>query len=321
MIENQLEKRTRGRPVSETLQEIPSMLMEALVNARFFDPSASRSERWTSLPDASVYDRKYRIRAAVALLLKRFSNTNAVGDLLGRSWIQVKRYLASGEVPHEVIEALAAAADVPLEWLRTGNPVAGRETLRSLERAGRPGEAAQSLEYQGILKLRRDEGAVLQDFGVPHENPEHTIEAEVPSSAYGRLVWIPHYDVRAAAGTGALVEAEHLVGRVPFHELVLRGIRANLKDLVLIEVKGDSMEPTLVDGEPILVDRSVRHVRTDSIYVLRIDAELLVKRLQRRLNGPISLISDNPRYVTQHLTPQEMAGVEIVGEVVWPPRR
>jgi len=135
------------------------------------------------------------------------------------------------------------------------------------------------------------------------------------------LWWVPRLNVRAAAGTGAVVVEEEPSERVPFPMLLLRNLRCNIKDLVLMEGVGDSMEPTLADGEPILVDGSVNRIWRDSIYVLRFDDELVVKRVRRDLGGGMTVISDNPRYAPQKLAADELEHVSVVGEVVWPPRR
>ena len=83
--------------------------------------------------------------------------------------------------------------------------------------------------------------------------------------------------------------------------------------LSAIAVAGDSMEPTLRDGDEILVDRAPRALR-DGVHVVRAGDSLLVKRLDLGRPGRIALISDNPAYPPIELAPGE---VEIVGRVVW----
>ena len=80
-----------------------------------------------------------------------------------------------------------------------------------------------------------------------------------------------------------------------------------------IAVEGDSMDPTLRDGDEILVDRSLRPLR-DGIHVVRIGEALMVKRLETGRPGVIVLLSDNPAY-----RPIEVRAVEVhvIGRVVW----
>jgi phage repressor protein C with HTH and peptisase S24 domain len=55
------------------------------------------------------------------------------------------------------------------------------------------------------------------------------------------------------------------------------------------------MEPTLFDGDVVLVDRNDAMPK-DGVYVLRIEDNLFVKRLSRLPNNKIEVISDNPSY-------------------------
>src|SRR3546814_9741351 len=78
----------------------------------------------------------------------------------------------------------------------------------------------------------------------------------------------------------------------------LRGLGADPRALSIIRVAGDSMAPTLSDGDDILVDGGDAAGRLrDGIYVLRMDDALMVKRIARAPGpGRIAVISDNPHY-------------------------
>ena len=73
------------------------------------------------------------------------------------------------------------------------------------------------------------------------------------------------------------------------------------------------MEPTLRDGDEILVDRSARGLR-DGVYVVRVGDGLLVKRLDLGQPGHIVLISDNQVYRPFQLAHDDL---EVIGRVVW----
>ena len=77
------------------------------------------------------------------------------------------------------------------------------------------------------------------------------------------------------------------------------------------------MQPTIRHGDTLLVDTGDRAVGTFGIYVLEIDGQRLVKRVQRKHDGSLVLISDNPLYQPDVLGKTEAAGVTIVGRVVW----
>lgn len=135
------------------------------------------------------------------------------------------------------------------------------------------------------------------------------------------LVFIPVYDVAAAAGDGALVEAENRIGRLAFMPSWLKSVTAAAPgDLGIIMVRGDSMFPTLVDGDHILVDFTQTRPRQDGIYVIRLNDMLQVKRVTLHPgSGRVTVSSDNPAYAAYpDLNPGSIA---IAGRVIWLGRR
>ena len=100
----------------------------------------------------------------------------------------------------------------------------------------------------------------------------------------------------------------------------LKQLGADPSKLSLISVDGDSMDPTLCDGDDIMVDHSATETALrDGIYVLRMDDVLLVKRLAVGPSGKISIRSDNPQYPVWDDV--DVADVNIIGRVVWTGRR
>ena len=126
-------------------------------------------------------------------------------------------------------------------------------------------------------------------------------------------------ELASAAGGGAVVYDERVTGRIKFrrawlarHGLVARHCR-------VIQVIGESMEPTLVDGCSILVNHTSRQRRIGHIYVVRTEDGLIVKRAGKHLSGVWQLVSDNPdkRTWPNRPWPEDAA---IVGEVKWTAR-
>lgn len=143
-----------------------------------------------------------------------------------------------------------------------------------------------------------------------------------PTRARGRdMVLVPKLAIGASAGAGASVDGEAVEGEVAFDPQWLRGLGADPRALSIIRVEGDSMAPTLNDGDDILVDGGDAAARLrDGIYVLRMDDALMVKRVARAPGpGRISVISDNGHYRSWDDLP--MAAVQLVGRVVWTGRR
>jgi hypothetical protein len=135
------------------------------------------------------------------------------------------------------------------------------------------------------------------------------------------LVEVPRLALGASAGPGSLQEDERSAGAMAFDPRWLRDMGGRPDMLSLIRVDGESMAPTLGDGDDIMVDRSdgIDRLR-DGIYVLRMDDVLMVKRVAlapRR--GRFSIRSDNPLYPAWEDVDPDL--VSIVGRVIWAGRR
>lgn len=137
---------------------------------------------------------------------------------------------------------------------------------------------------------------------------------------------IPLFDLRArAGGSGANNGEETPVSELAFREdWIRRELRVSPKDLRLIHVEGDSMEPDLRSGDIILVDHTDTAARREGVYVIRMDNALLVKALQRLPGGVISVTSRNPTYKPFSVNASNVESSEdfsIIGRVVWACRR
>lgn len=132
------------------------------------------------------------------------------------------------------------------------------------------------------------------------------------------FVFIPHYDIRAAAGYGQLVNDETTINNIPFRrDWLERLVSRQFNKLSVISVKGDSMEGVLNDGDYILVNHEHTTPR-DGLYVLRINENLLVKRLQSIPGGIINVISANDAYPAFEINLNSSTDdVAIIGRVEW----
>lgn len=80
---------------------------------------------------------------------------------------------------------------------------------------------------------------------------------------------------------------------------------------------GDSMDPTISDGDLLLIDRRATRIAESGIYVLMIGGAVSVKRVQIRRDGTAVLISDNARYENESITASEVQRTQAVGRVRW----
>lgn len=143
-----------------------------------------------------------------------------------------------------------------------------------------------------------------------------------PRTTSSNMVQVARLAVQASAGPGSLVGDEVQVGTYGFDPAWLQAVsRACPEHLSIIKVMGDSMVPTLIDGDDVLVDRSDRgRALRDGIYVLRRDDTLMVKRLATAPTcATVTISSDNTAYPTWPDCSVE--SIDVVGRVVWAGRR
>lgn len=137
------------------------------------------------------------------------------------------------------------------------------------------------------------------------------------------FIGIAEIDVRASAGPGAFHEGlEETKVTWLFPEAMVRHeFRAPPKELRMITVDGDSMEPLLSSGDRILIDTSQRVPVPPGIFVIWDGMGLVAKRVEHipHSDPPKVLIkSINPEYQAYERIAEE---VNVVGRVVWLARR
>lgn len=86
------------------------------------------------------------------------------------------------------------------------------------------------------------------------------------------------------------------------------------KDIAGLYMQGNSMEPTINDGDTLLVNVTQRDIVDGSLYAIRDGNTALIKRIQRHPAGRLRLICDNPIYTVIEV---ETASVDIIGKVIW----
>ncbi len=186
----------------------------------------------------------------------------------------------------------------------------------------------QHVKYGRPARLNERDRRILADyFGVDEAVldgrqalPSSLVAPALP--ARPDLVLVPKLDVKVSAGHGAVADIEVRLGQYGFDRAWLKRMSGgNSENLSIVRVSGDSMAPTLKDGDDILVDQSPENAKVrDGIYVLLRDETLLVKRVALEpMSGKLAISSDNPAYPSwPGCNPRE---INILGRVIWSARR
>ncbi|WKZ84195.1 helix-turn-helix domain-containing protein [Ralstonia pickettii] len=150
---------------------------------------------------------------------------------------------------------------------------------------------------------------------------EQRLEEYESQRADGNLVSVPRFDVRGSMGAGfPMPEHDHVIERIQVTAAWVRDALPSItspRNLALMPAFGDSMEGTFSDGDMLWVDRGVTEVKIDAVYVLALRDELYVKRLQRRPDGSVLMISDNKAYEPYLIQNGEREKFQVLGRVVF----
>lgn len=211
--------------------------------------------------------------------------------------------------------------------------VIGNEPVRSFaRRAGMSDSGLKRYLYEGTIPpIDRAinlamAGGVSFDwlvFGIgqaPVQPALVTPQTPGDSPSGDEFTTINAYQIEASAGHGSMVGDESLAEPMAFRSDWLRREGLDPTKLAVIRAKGDSMEPTINDGDVMLVRLKNGEPPRDGLHVLRLDGGLFVKRLQFDLGG-VRVISDNPLYQSRDLSRAELAELDLVGRVVWAGKR
>ncbi|QHF05741.1 helix-turn-helix transcriptional regulator [Pseudomonas asturiensis] len=136
---------------------------------------------------------------------------------------------------------------------------------------------------------------------------------------YKPVVVVPRYDVRASMGPGIDMPEMNMV--VENMSLDARWVRQNLtfsalENLKLISGRGDSMSPTIRNGDAVMIDIGITTVESDAIYFFQLHGQLLIKRIQRNLDG-LSIISDNAQYRDLPVPAARADDIHILAQVIY----
>jgi phage repressor protein C with HTH and peptisase S24 domain len=123
----------------------------------------------------------------------------------------------------------------------------------------------------------------------------------------------------ASIGPGAEQHDEVVVGRLTLSPTWISKSLMPLtrpENLRFIHGYGDSMQPTFIDGDILLVDTGVQEVKVDGIYVLAANDRLYIKRVRQRMDGTFEISSDNATVKTVDVLDGSRP-VDVLGRVVW----
>jgi phage repressor protein C with HTH and peptisase S24 domain len=235
--------------------------------------------------------------------VKRRPTTN--NPSAGQAGFVARLQMVAAEWPSadRLAKATGVSASAFRKWMK-GEAEPSRDRLVALAAA-----AGVSLAW-----LAQGEGAE-PDFAAVSARANNRRPATGFSGA--RFLVLPKVPEAATAGSGhaETSEATEFVGFR--HDWLRTTFGRDPADLTMETAIGESMEPRIRNGDILLVDTSEQTFRNFGVYVIEVRDERLIKRVQRKFDGSLVLISDNPVYQPEFIDAELAREVRIIGRVVW----
>lgn len=222
----------------------------------------------------------------------------SIAAKIGMSQVGLSKVFSKGTLPKaETLINISELTGCNLTWLMTGKENPYLNTPDENEKSEQEVEIKQKNNNPSTPKIQDVCGnpVNIEDF-----------------------VFIPRYDVQASAGNGYLNGCEKIKCTMAFRKAwIENSLNANPHDLVVISVKGDSMEGILNERDVILVNKA-QNQPGNGLYVVRIGNDLIVKRIQSLPGGKLLVTSANEAYAPFELDlAQDYNDISIIGKVLW----
>ena len=261
------------------------------------------------------------------LIADDFDSLRSLASSLGVSESAVRKWM-KGETEPALgnLVTLADLAGVNIEWLATGDGSMRKgdksqleapsleEKLERIEKS--PQERRKTMDMTAP-QTRQILDRLAARYGVDEKTLARIIDDLSGSGVGDDFVMVPRFDAAASAGPGAISGRDRVVDRLAFRlDWIKSELRLPLAGLVALSARGDSMAPTIGEGDILLVDGGQEKLSDGGIFVILRGEDLVVKRVQITAEGYL-LVSDNPRYRPEPMRAGEESGPRVIGRVVW----
>ena len=131
-------------------------------------------------------------------------------------------------------------------------------------------------------------------------------------------ITIEHIHLKPSCGNGTVVMDEPDITPIKLGKKLIETILrvTDVNNLKTFTASGDSMADTIDDGNLLLVDTGRKDFNNGGIFILQKNNEWFVKRLQLRFSGELDIISDNPKYKTDTIKPNDDIEIIVQGKVI-----
>ncbi len=117
---------------------------------------------------------------------------------------------------------------------------------------------------------------------------------------------------------GGLMPDDSWIGEpYAFRRSWLKRVATSLNNVVLVEIEGDSMSPTLQNRNMALIDLGRRDFKPGKLFAIRLGDIIQIKRLDIGPEGVVLIYSDSPLYKPLEC---HFENLHIIGQLIWSAR-
>ena len=244
----------------------------------------------------NIHDVRVRNARTIA---KELGGQSALADILGKSESQLSQIMGknpSRKIGNKVARQIEEAGDKEKNWLDV--------------------EHVPESNNVYLYRRRASDKAMVSEPSADDYGPVETTISD--------YALVPRFNIRAGMGPGEPVQSEQVTDSLAFRADWLQKLGIPEGHAACVRCIGDSMEPTLKDGDIALLDLTAIKT-TDGVYALSRPAyddhkEVIIKRLEWRTNGELWVLSDNKsKYpeADKYEPGFDLAQLNIIGRVIW----
>lgn len=182
------------------------------------------------------------------------------------------------------------------------------------------GEADPS--RSNLIKTAKASGVKLEWLatgqGQRDETSEETPASKIQEKLKDNISMIISYEgINVSAGFGSFNEGTtEPDGEEPYSDELLARLGVKARHCAVFWANGNSMSPTIENGDQMLVDLSKKEIQGNKIYLVQNGESVWVKRVKMEWDG-VELISDNKEeYRPIRISADEAQNLQIIGQVV-----
>lgn len=240
-----------------------------------------------------VYPNAYEDRWAAMLAALEINQPGQLATLVGVSPQSINNWISRGRIGHASRRLFQSKTGISVDWLNDG---------------------------QGSMWLEQPKIGVAEAMPPEYLRPITLWDdpADLPPDQF---VLLPMLDYQLSAGVGGPDpdSAEFTDRSAAFRADFAAGQGWSPRTHFTMRADGESMEPTIQDGAPVVIATNEKTIKSGRIYAILIAREPFLKRLDRLPGQIIRVRSDNtsdPAYASYEVPESSL---KVIGRAVWTP--